>query len=50
MMYKKLYGDKPAIEHHDDQYGIMNSKDFADFKKVINDRAFESTKMDMTKV
>ncbi|MEO8514404.1 MAG: DUF4476 domain-containing protein [Ignavibacteria bacterium] len=49
MMYKKLYGDKPVIEHHNDQFGIMNSRDFADFKKVINDRAFESTKMDMTK-
>jgi hypothetical protein len=49
MMYKKLYCDKPVIEHHDDQYGIMNSRDFADFKKLINDRTFETTKFDMTK-
>ncbi len=48
MMYKKLYGDKPVIEHHD-QYGIMNSRDFADFKKLIIDRTFETTKFDMTK-
>lgn len=49
MMYKKLYGDKQVTEHHDDQYGIMNSRDFADFKKLIGDRTFESTKLDMTK-
>lgn len=28
---------------------VMSSYDFAEFKKLINDRTFESTKMDMTK-
>ena len=27
----------------------MNSRDFADFKKLVSERAFESTKLDMTK-
>ncbi len=30
-------------------YNVMSSSDFADFKKLINDRTFESTKMDLTK-
>ncbi|MBZ0203946.1 MAG: DUF4476 domain-containing protein [Ignavibacteria bacterium] len=30
-------------------YNVMSSRDFADFKKLINDRTFESTKMDMTR-
>ncbi len=49
MMYKKLYEDKQVTEHHDYQNGIMNPRDFADFKKLIQDRTFETTKFDMTK-
>ncbi len=49
MMYKKLYGDKQVTEQHDDHYGVMSSRDFADFKKLINERTFETTKFDMTK-
>lgn len=30
-------------------YNVMSSKNFAEFKKLINDRTFESTKMDMAK-
>jgi hypothetical protein len=40
---------KPDIERNfrDCDYRIMSRKDFADFKKVINERSFESTKRDM---
>ncbi len=31
------------------EIGNMSSKDFADFKKVVTERSFESTKLDMTK-
>ena len=49
MMYKKLYADKQITQHNDEHYNIMNPRDFADFKKLIKDRTFESTKFDMTK-
>lgn len=32
-----------------ENYRIMNSRDFAEFKQLIADRTFETTKMDMTK-
>lgn len=32
-----------------DEYRTMSNRDFAEFKQLIADRTFESTKMDMTK-
>ena len=32
-----------------DEYRPMSNRDFAEFKQLISDRTFESTKMDMTK-
>lgn len=40
--------DKEAY-YEENNFRIMNSRDFAEFKKFIADRTFESTKYDMTK-
>ncbi len=35
--------------YHENNFRAMNPYDFAEFKKLISDRTFESTKLDMTK-
>lgn len=48
------YDEDRFVHHHewnDDEgyYGVIRNRDFNDLKKVINDRWFESTKMDFAK-
>lgn len=35
--------------YYENNYGVMSGRDFLEFRKLINERTFESTKMDMAK-
>lgn len=44
------HGDPDKESYYEESYfRVMSSRDFAEFRKLIADRTFESTKLDMTK-
>lgn len=46
---RKFHKSSDEETYNNYYYRVMSSKDFSDFRKLINDRTFESTKMEMAK-